>query len=217
MKRTLFCTILILLGFFLNAQDVIYLIDGSEIQAKIIELTNDLIKYKRFDQLDGPLRNISNKDVFMIIYEDGTREIIKETYQKNETETVNQPITYQIPQNLSQTEINLDKNYVSIPISMTDKCIHGTNDADNLHGKGAAHFIYGVAFGPFALIGAAVSTPTPETGIRTTMMSPNKSLFNDPSYRTCYTQKARKKNIGNAALGWATWVLAVLVVSSYSY
>lgn len=54
--------------------DVIYKKDGDEIKAKVIEITDETIKYKKQNQLGGPLRNVSVKDVFLIIYKDGTRE-----------------------------------------------------------------------------------------------------------------------------------------------
>lgn len=40
MKRILFMTILIFSRFFVFSQDIIYLKDGTEIKAKIIELTS---------------------------------------------------------------------------------------------------------------------------------------------------------------------------------
>ncbi len=67
----------ILVAFATNAlfsQDVIVKKDKSEIKAKIIEIQEASIKYKLFEFLDGPLRNISISDVFMIIYENGKRE-----------------------------------------------------------------------------------------------------------------------------------------------
>jgi hypothetical protein len=57
--------------------DIIYKIDGAEIKAKVIEITNESVKYKKQSQLDGPLRNVSVKEVFLIIYKDGTRENFK--------------------------------------------------------------------------------------------------------------------------------------------
>jgi hypothetical protein len=63
-------------------QDVIYKNDGSEIKAKVIEITSDAIKYRNFDQPSGPIRNILSSDVFMIIYEDGTKEVFKKPTDK---------------------------------------------------------------------------------------------------------------------------------------
>lgn len=57
--------------------DVIYLRDESEIKSKIIEITEDAVKYKKQEHLDGPTRNVLVKDVFMIIYKNGTREVFK--------------------------------------------------------------------------------------------------------------------------------------------
>jgi len=57
--------------------DIIYRINGSEIKSKVIEITDKTIKYRKSDQLDGPLRNILIEDVFLIIYKDGTRENFK--------------------------------------------------------------------------------------------------------------------------------------------
>ena len=47
-----------------EAFDIIYRINGSEIESKVIEITDKSIKYKKSDQLDGPLRNILIEDVF---------------------------------------------------------------------------------------------------------------------------------------------------------
>ena len=149
----------------------------------------------------------------MIIYKDGTREIIKGTGQSKNKEVEKKETMIQVPQNIPKAQ---DKSRVIEKyneLSYGEKCMIGTNDADNLHGKEANHFIYGLAFGGFALIGAAVSNPTPEKGSSTLLMSNNKVLFNDPAYRTCYSKKAKRKNVGNTAAGWATWVLFLIIIA----
>jgi len=77
MKKLLLTSAILVCMQTLFCQDLIYLKDGSEIKAMIIELTNETIKYRRYDHLDGPIRNILLPEVLMIIYEDGTREVIK--------------------------------------------------------------------------------------------------------------------------------------------
>ena len=57
------------------AQDVILKKDGSEINAKVLEITEQQVKYKDFDFQDGPTRNLNTSDVFMITYENGKREV----------------------------------------------------------------------------------------------------------------------------------------------
>jgi len=89
MKKMLL-TITWIIGMFgnINCQDVIYKNDGVEIKVKVIEIS-ETIKYRNFDQPDGPIRNLKKEDVFMIIYENGTKEIIKKQYPNNsENDTV---------------------------------------------------------------------------------------------------------------------------------
>ena len=93
-----------------------------------------------------------------------------------------------------------------------DACLKGTLDADNYHGKAGLHVALGVLFGPFAVIGAAVASPTPDKSTKTLMMSQNKEMFNNPEYLTCYKKKAKGQNVGNSALGWAAWVVFILVL-----
>jgi hypothetical protein len=63
--------------FIANAQDIIVKNDKTEIKAKIEELTETTIKYKKIEMLDGPSYNINKRDVFMIIYKNGTKEYIE--------------------------------------------------------------------------------------------------------------------------------------------
>jgi len=102
--------------------------------------------------------------------------------------------------------------YLQLADSDPDKCMKGRMDADNYHGKAGLHVALGVLFGPFAIIGAAVSTPTPQKGKDTYAMSQNKDMFQDPMYLNCYTKKARGKNVGNTAIGWGAWILFILAL-----
>ena len=76
-RVTLFILILLLSGISsVYAQDVITLRNGDEIKARVTEITPSEIKYKRFENLDGPTVTVSKSDVFAINYENGTREVI---------------------------------------------------------------------------------------------------------------------------------------------
>jgi hypothetical protein len=70
--------VFVILCFFsldqIFAQDIIVKKDGTEIKSKIIEITPDFIKYKKFSQLDGPLRNVAIYEVSAVFYQDGTIE-----------------------------------------------------------------------------------------------------------------------------------------------
>ena len=69
--------ILILITSTAKSQDIIIKNDKMEIKAKVSEITEDLIKYRKWDNLDGPIYNISKSEIFMILYANGQREIIQ--------------------------------------------------------------------------------------------------------------------------------------------
>lgn len=60
------------------AQDIIVKNDRSEIKVKVIEILEDVIKYRNWEHQDGPLYNLSKGEIFMILYANGQREMIKQ-------------------------------------------------------------------------------------------------------------------------------------------
>jgi hypothetical protein len=68
---------LFLVSFSLFSQDLIIKKSGEEIKARVIEVGDIFIKYKSFNELDGPTREISKSLVFLIKYEDGSRDMIR--------------------------------------------------------------------------------------------------------------------------------------------
>jgi hypothetical protein len=57
------------------AQDLVVLRDGNMIEAKVIEISSLEIRYKRFDNLEGPTIVIPKTEVLSIRYENGTTEV----------------------------------------------------------------------------------------------------------------------------------------------
>jgi len=78
MKKTL----LTLLAFFMllasQAQDILIKRNGEELNVKVLEITLNEVKYKRFDYLEGPTISILKSDVFMIKYENGSKTVFTE-------------------------------------------------------------------------------------------------------------------------------------------
>ncbi|NOQ75441.1 MAG: hypothetical protein GQ574_25755 [Crocinitomix sp.] len=56
--------------------DVIMLTDGTEIFAKVLGIGGEEIKYKRCDNLSGPIIVIKKSSVFIIKYPNGTKDVI---------------------------------------------------------------------------------------------------------------------------------------------
>ena len=58
-----------------GAQDVITRTDGTDIKAKVTEVLPDVVKYKKFTYLDGPVFTIRKSDILIIRYENGSNEV----------------------------------------------------------------------------------------------------------------------------------------------
>ncbi|MBF8963766.1 hypothetical protein I0P70_10940 [Pontibacter sp. FD36] len=87
MKNLLFTIIACLLYFTGQAQDILIKRNGDELEVKVLEIDLEAVKYKRFDNLEGPIISIAKADVFMIKYENGTKVTMNEMRP-----TVQQPV-----------------------------------------------------------------------------------------------------------------------------
>ena len=77
LQKNCILIILIFVSSQLLAQDIIVKNDKTEIKAKITEILDEVIKYKKFEMLDGPIYSIKKIEVFMLIYQNGTKEYIE--------------------------------------------------------------------------------------------------------------------------------------------
>ena len=78
MKRfCIFTVIFLFMGIcIVTAQDLIVMKDGKIIEARITEISQTEIRYKRFDHLDGPTIVIPAAQVLTVRYENGRTETI---------------------------------------------------------------------------------------------------------------------------------------------
>ena len=60
------------------AQDIIIMKNGNDIQAIVEEVGIDDVKYKRFDNQDGPNYMLNKSEIFMIRYENGSKDVFSE-------------------------------------------------------------------------------------------------------------------------------------------
>jgi len=177
--RTLCVLAIIMAGVFsAKSQDVITLKSGEEIKVKVEEISSSEIKYKRFDNLDGPTVVIEKAKVFAINYENGTREVInvitEEPTRVQETkETISAlrdaaPTTFGLYANLGGfvfnglmigSEVTIDRRFVfDFGVGfLPGLCYAPISELDNAKGvMGIAGFKYfyelpkgGLYFGPF--------------------------------------------------------------------
>lgn len=54
---------------FVQAQDIITTKDGKDIQSKILEVNANEVKYKKYNNLDGPTFTLSKSEILIVRYE----------------------------------------------------------------------------------------------------------------------------------------------------
>jgi hypothetical protein len=78
MKKSLLLLILLLNIAKTNAQDVIILKSGDEIKSMVVEVLSDQIKYKKFENKQGPSYGIEKSKIFMIRYANGSKDVFNQ-------------------------------------------------------------------------------------------------------------------------------------------
>ena len=84
MTRTMKANLLLSLGlmFFCVesfAQDIIHTVDLRSIEANVLEITDDYVRYKTFDNLEGPDYRMSVSRIIRIVFENGTEKVFTQT------------------------------------------------------------------------------------------------------------------------------------------
>jgi len=160
------------------SQDTITKKSGEDIQAKVLEVTLTEIKYKKFENQNGPTYSILKSNVQMIIYENRTKDIFNE-----------------------------GKQYESIPApgpSTSDLYIQGQRDASKYYrgykGAGTGTLITSLVSPLVGLIPAIACSAAQPKEIN--LNYPNVDLMKDPNYYDGYTQRSKKIKQGKI---WTNW------------
>jgi len=130
-----------LFGFSTMAQDIIVLKNGEEIKSLVQEIGMEYVKYKKFDNQTGPIYNISKTEIFMIKYENGTKDVFnevskspeskpdhpKQTYREEESKPVEKyPSTYSYLDNYAGIPLVLNKKRGTLTFAGTNQTIYGS-------------------------------------------------------------------------------------------
>lgn len=195
MKKLIFTILISIFTISLCfSQDIITKKSGEDIQTKVIEVTTTEIKYKKFDNQNGPAFTILKSDVLMVRYENGTKDIFNE---EKKNETVYSP---------TQSSGNL--------------FILGQIDASRYYkgykGAGTGTLITGLVSPLVGLIPAIACSSTQPIDIN--LSYPNADLMKKSDYYYGYTQKAKKIKQGKVWMNWGIAfgvnLVAVLILTS---
>jgi len=89
MKKKVILLLAICAFFNAKAQDIIVTNKGEEIQAKVEEVGDIQIKYKKFSHLSGPVYSLPKSEIFMIKYENGNRDVFNTNNSPDSKKTDN--------------------------------------------------------------------------------------------------------------------------------
>lgn len=87
--KKLFFLLLLMSAIHLNAQDVIVTKDGNTIVSKVLEITTNEVKYKKFTNLEGPTYTVLKTEVTVINYANGEKESFDVNAPINESTSSN--------------------------------------------------------------------------------------------------------------------------------
>ena len=90
MKRFVLFAFLLLSAYSAFAQDIITKKDGTDIQAKILEVTTSEVKYKKYSNLEGPVYTMLKSDILIVRYENGENEVFNESQKSVNFNTANE-------------------------------------------------------------------------------------------------------------------------------
>ena len=202
-----------LIGFFISAiptflfsQDVMVLRNSDEIKAKVIEINDLTILYKKWENLTGPNYHIKKEDVLFIRYENGTKEVINVNVQ---TPVVNNPTS-------SNSEPSTNDGLINY--KSQELIYRGEQDANLYYkgrnsGKGIIFAVTILTSPVVALIPAIACSATPPSDINLNI--PPSEIAKNQQYRDSYKKQAHiiKQRKVFANLGYGTLTLVVILVA----
>lgn len=90
----------------LSAQDNVILNSGDEFEAKILEITTNGIKYKKWNNQEGPTYTIAKEEIFKITYQNGSYDIFNKTATSSGSKSDSFERIAQTPLNTTSSQMN---------------------------------------------------------------------------------------------------------------
>lgn len=182
MKRNLLCIMLTLLLHSAFAQDTIVKVNGDEIPARVLEITLNEILYHQPDSSQEVILRLPKAEVFMIRFENGTKEVFTENLPGNAA--------------VAEEVLTADQLYL---LGKNDALLYYRGNGV-LWGSAASALVF-----PYGLAGSAVLAFTPPS-VNHNRVS-DVALLSYPDYVRGYKEQAQKRKIGKAAGGAALGTL----------
>lgn len=208
----IFYLIINCIAYETNAQDTLFLRNSSKVVVKLSEITPTQLKYKRFDNLDGPNYSINKSEVEYIIFANGLKEQFDlNSNNNNSNNTVStQPIINNSP-NTQGTSTDSENygNEQSELKGRIDARRYYTHNGGAI-GTGVTSFLCGPVCGLIPAISITSNEPADEN---LGMPTPEKK---DYRYKLGYKQEAykikRRKNWIAYGVGSVSGIAASIII-----
>jgi len=189
MKGIVLLSLLLGCAKFCIAQDTIFQKNGLHIAAKVLEIDKAEVKYKKYENPEGPSYILPKKDIQMIRYQNGT------------TDTFSIAVAEPAP-----------KLYTKQPLS--EMYLKGQQDAEQYYKnyKPAANWTLGltIPLNAIGVIPAVAFSATPPS--RENLGYPDENLLKNPDYLNGYVTKAKDKKGSKVMKSFAIGCLASFVM-----
>jgi hypothetical protein len=189
MKYVLLIVVSFSLQQSLFAQDTIVQRNGKLIPSKVLEIDKSDVKYKKFENMEGPAYIILKNDVAFIRYQNGSVD------------------TFNIA-----TGAPRPSNYAGQPLS--EMYLKGQQDAETYYTtyKPAANWTLGltIPFNAFGIIPAVAFSATPPK--KENLGAPDPNLLGNPDYYNGYIAKAKDKKGSKVMKSFAIGCLGSFVM-----
>lgn len=78
--RKILASVLIIVGIICNsqAQDLLVYKNGDEQKVKVLEINTGDVKYKKWDNQQGPTYTVLKSELFMVKYQNGSKDVFKD-------------------------------------------------------------------------------------------------------------------------------------------
>ncbi|MDY0217420.1 MAG: hypothetical protein RBS19_10755 [Bacteroidales bacterium] len=177
MKKLLSFAACLLVSSFIWSQDVLTLHNGEEVEVKVVEISATELKYKKFENVDGPIYSMGLKNIYMIVYENGTKDVFNST---------------KIPD-------------VDSPEDSFDSFARGQNDArvfyKSYRAASTSTLLTTILFTPLVgLVPAVACSLTPPS--EDNLDYPNYEKMKNVDYRQGYKTKAHKIKSSKVWMNW---------------
>lgn len=110
MKKLLLIAFLLTAVVSVKAQDIIIFTNGDEVEAKVTEVSDTEVKYKSWSNQSGPTWVKKTSDIFMIRYENGTKQTFSTSRTKQPQQQPTPQYTPQRPVSQPVAPANLIKS-----------------------------------------------------------------------------------------------------------